>query len=372
MEPIRILHIVTSMEQGGIENFIMNNYRYIDRELVQFDFLKHRDSKDWFDEEILNLGGRIYNVPSINPLKQIKYDHQVEKFFKNNRERYSIVHSHLNALSTFPLRIAKKQGIPVRIAHSHAVPTMVTYKTPIIQLSRSVINRYATDAFACSKEAGDWLFKNRKYSIIPNSIDAEKYVTDEVARKEIREEINVGDGYLIGMVASFRTIKNHSFLINVFSKVLKQIPNAYLVLVGTGKTLEEIKKQATSMNISEHVIFMGVRKDIPRILNALDAFALPSVTEGFSIATLEAETMGLPCIVSTGVPKEVKLFENMKTDFVSVKNEDDWVNKLIAMKNVQKNNFSISVSNTNYDVRKNAKDLMSFYERKFSQIRSDH
>lgn len=365
MEPIRVLQIVSSMIVGGTENFLMTNYRYVDKNRVQFDFLKHRDSHDYYDDEILGMGGRIYSVPPINPIRQVQYDAAVSHFFKEHKGTYPIIHSHLNSLSAYSLRIAKREGIPVRIAHAHAKPNTINYKTPIIMYTKHIIKNYYTDAFACSNEAGKWLFGNSPFTIIPNAIDSNMYLPQEQIRRDIREELGISDGFVIGMVANFKTVKNHGFIVNVFSKILKKVPDAYLVLVGYGEVKANIEKLVADMNLSNRVIFTGLREDVNRVLQGLDVFVLPSVSEGFAISVLEAETVGIPCVVSTGVPTDVKLFDEMNTSFISTANEDDWIEKIISLQKATKRNWVKEISKTQYDVRNNAEKLMEFYEDKY-------
>lgn len=369
-EPIRILHIVASMNIGGIENFIMNAYRNIDRTRVQFDFLKHRSTHDFFDDEIKSLGGRIYTVPAINPLKQRKYNRRVSAFLRENKDTYPIVHSHINSYSSFPLHIAKKEGIPVRIAHAHAYEPRIVLdlKSPVRGYARKTINGQITDAFACSNKAGKWLFDDLQYTLIPNAIDSEKYLLDEKIRKEVREELGVGKNFVIGMVANFKTVKNHKFLIKVFSDLLKSIPNARLVLVGQGELKQDLEKMVLEMNISDKVVFTGLRKDVNRVLQAFDVCALPSISEGFPVSILEAETVGIPCILSTGVPTDVKVFDKMNTSFLPLQDENLWVEKIISLKDSQKYCWVNEISKTMYDAKKNAEWLMNFYEDKYNQV----
>ena len=364
MEPIRILHIVTSMNVGGIENFIMNNYRNIDRSRVQFDFLKHRDTHDFYDDEILALGGRIYSIPPINPLRQKHYDKEIAAFFEKHKSTYRVVHSHINTFSAYPLRIATKIGIPVRIAHSHAVTTCIDLKTPFRIYTKRIINKYITDAFACSKDAGHWLFGNNEFEVFPNSIDTKKFSFCAEDRELVRNDLKISNAYVIGMVANFSSIKNHKFIVNVFYKLLRKIPNSYLVLIGDGETRSDIERQLKRLNIMDNVIFLGLQKNVAKYLQSFDVFVLPSISEGFSISVLEAESVGIPCLLSNGVPKDVKLFNSMNTEFLPINDEDLWVEKIIALKDVQKKSSAHEISLTNYDAENSANTLMDFYEAK--------
>ncbi len=368
MKPIRVLHIVTSMNMGGIENFIMNNYRNIDRTRVQFDFFKHRDTHDFFDDEIRSLGGKIYYAPPINPLKQVEYDRKVQNFFEEHKEMYSIVHSHINTFSSYPLRVAKQVGIPVRIAHAHATTNRVDFKTPFRIYTKKIINRYITDAFACSEASGKWLFSDFPYQCIPNAIDTLSYLPKEEIKEKLCSEFGVKDAFVIGMVANFSAIKNHHFIVNVFKKIVEKIPDSYLIFVGDGATREAVKKQVESLNLTNRVIFTGIRSDISDVLQVFDVFVLPSISEGFAISVLEAETLGIPCIVSTGVPADVKLFAEMNTTFLPITNEDVWVDKIISLQNEKKKNWVNEVSQTAFDIKSSAKILMDFYEHKFNTL----
>lgn len=367
MEPIRILHIVTSMELGGIETFLMTMYRQIDRSRIQFDFLKHRSAEGFYEAEIRSLGGRIYTVPPINPLKQAAYDRALSDFFKKHKDTYPVVHAHMNTLSAFPLRIAKKEGIPVRIAHSHAVPQKLDLETLLKKIVRIGAEHYATDAFACSVAAGNWMFKKRPVTLVPNGIDAHRFHPDAQCRKKIRDEFDLNDAFVIGMVANFSPIKNHRFLLPVFARVLQQIPHARLVLVGDGKCKDAVITQAQELRIQNKVIFTGRRSDIPQLLNAIDVFVLPSVTEGFAISVLEAETMGIPCVVSAGVPEDVKILPQMQISFLPLDREDRWVETIVSFKDAPKNPLADEVANTIYHASRGARKLTEFYEGKFGE-----
>lgn len=369
MDPIRVLHIVTSMNIGGIENFIMTVYRNIDRTRVQFDFLKHRDSHDFYDDEIVAMGGRIYCLPPINPLKQRLYDKAASHFFREHKETYKIVHSHINTFSAYPLRIARREGYKVLIAHAHATTKTLDIKTPFRLYTKCIITKYITDAFACSAAAGKWLFKDFSYEIIPNVIEANRFFYMESIKKDVRAELGIDNAaYIIGMVANFSAIKNHEYLVSIFSGILKEIPNSYLVFVGDGEMRSDIEDKVHRMGFDNRVVFLGQREDVPRLLQALDVFALPSITEGFSISALEAETVGVPCVLSTGIPKDVKLFSEMNTCFLPLQDKNAWIAKIVSLKDVKKKNWVQEVSETRYDAKTSSEKLLEFYEKKYKTV----
>ena len=249
--PIRIAQIVGKMNNGGVEAVVMNYYRHIDREKVQFDFIVDEDSTVIPKDEIESLGGRVFIVPPYQKLN--KYIPALIKLFKENQ--YKIVHSHINTLSVFPLFAAKRAGVPVRIAHNHSTAAKGETKKNILKyMLRPFAKVYATHYAACSVYAAEWLFGKKtvaegKVTIFNNAIDLDKFKFDENIRNEVRKELGIEDKFVIGHVGRFCYQKNQEFLIDVFAEVYKQDPNAVLLLIGDGedrKTIEEkIQKLST-------------------------------------------------------------------------------------------------------------------------------
>ena len=232
---IRVLHVVTYMGRGGLETMLMNYYRHIDRSKVQFDFLVHREFEADYDEEIKSLGGRIYHVSRLVPWSR-RYKAELRRFFRTHPE-YKIVHVHQDCLSSVALQCAKDCGVPVRIAHSHSSSAVKNIKYPIKLYYMKKIPRFATDLFACGKQAGDWMFSGKKYQIIRNAIDTEKYLYTTTVNKSVREELGLLGKIVIGHVGNFTPAKNHIFLLEIFKEILKKSPDSKLLLVGGGDGL---------------------------------------------------------------------------------------------------------------------------------------
>lgn len=250
---LRILHIVTYMGRGGLETMIMNYYRNIDRTKIQFDFLVHRQEKADYDDEILSLGGHIYHMPMLNPFSKA-YFNALDDFFDNHK--YDIVHSHLDCMSAYPLKIAQKYGVKVRIAHSHNKSQDKNLKYPIKLLSKHLIPKYATHLFSCGKEAGDWMFGGNAYTVLNNAIDAEKYRYNCQIRNQVRDELKISKSdFVIGHVGRFAPPKNHPFLIDVFKSVHDKNRNSKLLLVGTGNGQSNIREKVDNLGLSDSVIF---------------------------------------------------------------------------------------------------------------------
>ena len=282
-EKIIVAHIMGKWNGGGVESVVMNYYKNIDRNRIQFHFLCDEDSTDIPYEEIEKLGGKVIVIPPYQKL--FKYQKELYRIFKENN--YKIIHSHINALSVFPLRIAKKAGVPIRIAHSHSTSNKKEWKKNILKMIlRPFSKLYANNYFACTEYAGKWLFgkkvvERKELNVINNAIDLKKFEFNENTREDLRKELGIKeDTLIIGHVGRFMKQKNHEFLIDVFEKAIKQDDNIYLILVGQGPLEDKIKEMAKEKGIEYKILFLGQRNDVNKLYQAMDIFVLPSLYEG--------------------------------------------------------------------------------------------
>lgn len=355
---IRVLQIVTYMGRGGLETMIMNYYRNIDRNKVQFDFLVHRQEEADYDKEIVALGGKIYHMPMLNPFSK-SYFNALDSFFKEHK--YDIVHCHLDCMSAYPLKIAKKNGVRVRIAHSHNKSQDKNLKYPIKLYSKRLIPKYATHLLSCGKEAGDWMFNGKQYTILNNAIDAQSYRFDKQIREEMREQLGFNqEDFVIGHVGRFNPQKNHNFIIDVFNFVHKKNTAAKLVLVGTGDGQKAIKEKVESLALSDSVLFLGNRTDVNKILQAMDVFLFPSLYEGLPLSIIEAQAAGLPCVISDNVPPEC-----IVTDLIEAASLDDalakWEIVITSQKSVKRKDTYELIKKSGFDVKSNVLVLEKMY-----------
>ena len=282
-EKIIVAHIMGKWNGGGVESVVMNYYKNIDINRIQFHFLCDEDSTDIPYEEIEKLGGKVIVIPPYQKL--FKYQKELYRIFKENN--YKIIHSHINALSVFPLRIAKKAGVPIRIAHSHSTSNKKEWKKNILKMIlRPFSKLYANNYFACTEYAGKWLFgkkvvERKELNVINNAIDLKKFEFNENTREDLRKELGIKEDVLvIGHVGRFMKQKNHEFLIDVFEKAIKQDDNIYLILVGQGPLEDKIKEMAKEKGIEYKILFLGQRNDVNKLYQAMDIFVLPSLYEG--------------------------------------------------------------------------------------------
>ena len=355
---IRVAHIIGKMLGGGVEAVVMNYYRHIDRSRVQFDFIVDSDSILVPRDEIESLGGRVFEVPPYQRL--FAYRRALMELFR--QEQWPIVHSHINALSAFPLQVAKKAGVPVRIAHSHSTAGKGEHaKNAIKTVLKCFSNIYPTHRFACSEYAGQWLFdKHADFEIIYNAIELDRYSFDAEVRAETRDELGLlSNQFVIGHVGRFVTQKNHVFLIYVFAEVLKRRPDAVLLLTGDGDLRPFIEHCAVERGIAEHVRFLGHRSDVERLYQAFDVFVLPSLYEGLGLVAVEAQRAGLPCYLSDQITREVDVTDSV--NFLAIHNADSWADALVGLNTGRSRTVNEEVF-TNYNIEIAAKKLTEKYE----------
>lgn len=314
-EPIRVAQVLNRMDSGGIESVVMNYYRHIDREKVQFDFYLAEGSSFPQREELERLGAGIFPIPPYS--RPIRYHRVLYKAFKERR--YKIVHAHLSTMSVFPLFAAWRAGIPVRICHNHTTAYWGEgFKTLLKYILRPFNKIFATDYFACGETAGRWMYGNRcfdsgRVTVMPNAIDAEKFAFDPEERIALREELGIPqDAFVVGHVGRFTYAKDHSFLLDIFYELLKTRPDARLFLIGEGELESRIRNKAKRLGIEKSVIFTGIREDVNRLYSVMDVFCLPSLYEGLGMAAWEAQANGLPVLLSDKVPQEAALSENCR------------------------------------------------------------
>lgn len=372
MKPIRVLHENVIMDPGGIEALLMNVYRHIDREKVQFDFMVHRQDHAFYDDEIQLLGGRIYKTPKFSPIpgEYQKFMHSVKNILISHPE-YKIIHAHAE-LNLWPLMIAKEIGIPTRIAHSHNARTSINLKYFFFLYEKSRIKNYCTDMFMCSTPAGIWTFGEKavtegKVKFIKNGIESERFEFDEAVRKRKREELRLGNRLVIGNVGRFMQQKNHDFLVEIFDCIHRRNPNSILLLVGDGRLMDTIKNKVSSLGLSDAVMFLGNRNDVNELMQAMDIFVFPSLWEGLPLTGIEAQAAGLPVVMSDVITDEVCISENVHKLSLS-KTADEWSKEILnIVERHKRRNVRKEIIDAGFDIRTTAKWLEEFYLERYEK-----
>ena len=362
---IRVLQCVNFMHRAGLETMLMNYFRNMDRDQIMFDFLTHRPWEADYDDEIRALGGKVYYAPRLVPQNYPAYFKYMEKFFQEHPE-YKIVHSHIDAMSYLPLAAAKRSGVPVRIAHSHNTGIDPDYKYLLKMYFRYRLPGVATDYLACGTEAGEFLFRGKPFMVIPNAIDGSKFAFNKEIRERVRSQLQLCDKFVIGSVGRLTHQKNLSFLISVFSTLLKLSPDAVLLIIGGGEEETALKKKAVSLGISENVRFLGVRDDVEQLYQAMDVFVMPSHYEGLPVVGVEAQFAGLPCVFSANITTELKLSE--RTYFMDLdRPPEEWA---AFIQNLRDQHYTRELSQgcMNMDITHTKDVLQNYYLKKWSTV----
>lgn len=362
---IRVLHILHSMNRGGAENALMNYYRHIDRTKVQFDFLLTDSNKCQFEDEILSLGGRLFRIPPMKMSDPFPYLRGVDKFFCAHPE-YKIVHSHTSSKSVFPLWIAKRKGVPVRISHSHSSMAEAGIKGRIRLALMPLLKIVATDWLTCGLQAGEYLYgkkamDNGKVRLFRNVIESEKYKLNLAKRSSLRKELGIAENcFVLGHTARFDAVKNHKFDVQILKEIKNLYPNCKLIEVGQG-VKEGIEEYAKEFGVFDDIIFTGVVNNVWDYEQAMDVFILPSFNEGLPLSIIEAQVSGLPCFTTEGTVSKECSVTDLVTYLPLAYGAKVWAEKILESHNISRRDRSDEITVAGYDAETSAKELQEFY-----------
>lgn len=353
---VKVLHIFHHMGNGGIEHFVMDNYRAIDKSRVHFDFLVSVEYAGSFDEEIAAMGSTMYHAYPFkkNPIKNYN---DIARIVKENH--YDIIHRHTgSAFGYFDLRAARKGGAKHLILHSHNPDVG---KPWVHKISKNLLEIDCI-GLACSKDAGEFLFGQKPFKIFPNAIDCEQFCFSPSEREKVRKELGIENQFVLGHIGRYEEQKNHKKLVEIFKAALELQPQAKLISIGDGVLVEEIKAYAKKLGVYQNILFLGYRKDVANIMQAFDAFVLPSLYEGFPIVQIEAQANGLHCFSSRDViPGESNITGNVT--FIPLSNTSEQWADTIVNTNCQRDLNAIGIiKEAGYDIKSSASRLASFYE----------
>lgn len=367
-KPLRVLVVGMTSTVGGIENFLMAYCGRIDRERIRFDFLTRFDDAAYPQQRAAI--GRTYTVTrrSKDPMK---YYQEIRAFFEQHGREYDVIWDNECMFNDMtPLKLAAEHGIPVRIAHSHNPqnmdPTVRGRGQELLhRLQRRRLGRWANVLWACSEESAKWACPAMDVpsTVIPNAIDAKAFRYNEAVRHEVRAHYGLQDCLVVGHVGRLQYQKNQSFLLDAFVRLKQREPRARLVLAGDGPDLMELEAKAVSLEIASDVLFLGVRDDVPRLMQAFDLFVMPSRFEGLGMAALEAQAAGLPCLLSDAVPQAAKVTDDVH--FLPADDPDLWAERMLDILEmegrVRQDNLA-AIARAGYEITSAAEKLTCRFE----------
>ena len=387
-EPIIVLHVVGRLDIGGAESRIMDLYRNIDRQKVQFHFMQHTTDRCAFEAEVEALGGKVYHVPRFNVKNYVSYKMAWNNFFRNHPE-IKIVHGHMTSTAAIYLPVAKKVGVELTIAHARSAGVDPGLKGYVTRFLRRNLYKKCDYRFTCSALAAEAVFGNqkqeeRKAVFIPNAIEVDKFRYDEKVRKDLRYELGIEDKFVIGHVGRFSPMKNHQYMLRILEECTrlekeKRLPETVLMFLGDGELKEEIMEQSVELGISSRVLFLGNRRDINRYYQAMDYFLLPSFYEGLPGTAIEAQAGGVPGIISDRITEEAIVTDLMQSR--SIKEEPIlWAKEIMKKseemsfdgyaknfgvqdKNIpeHRQKYAALVREASFDIKEQADRMQNFY-----------
>ncbi len=360
---LRVLQVIGKMNRAGAESMLMNLYRHIDRTKVQFDFLVFADSKADYDLEIEALGGHIYRLSPFKGYNYFTIRKEVRRFFQSHT--YEIVHGHIGSLAPMYLKIAKEHG-SFAVAHSHNT-NPASFLTRLGYNALACRVRYIADYFfACSLQAGIDRFGQKvvngdSFSVFNNAIDSTAFCYTPARNLAQKEKYGFAGKTVYGHVGRFAVQKNHAFLLDIFSEIHKRQPDSVLLLAGTGPEEENIRKKAELMHLADCIEFLGVREDIPDLMNLFDVFIFPSFYEGLSVCAIEAQAAGLPCFFSDGLVSETIITKNAWR-YSLQDSADVWAENILReTETFQRTDTQQDVIRAQFDICSTAEALQTFY-----------
>lgn len=361
--PVRVLCVMSTLDRGGAESMVMSLFRKIDRKKVMFDFIKHTNRKGAFEYEIESLGGRIYEAPRYKGYNHIQYIAWWRSFLKNHPE-YKIIHGHYFTISAVYFSEAHKAN-RITVGHSHSTEApREQIRRPVVHIIGNIyinqIEKYSDYCMACSKVAGNWLFKKKQFMVLNNAIEANKFRADSVIGRRIREEFDLGDSFVVGNVSRFSIPKNPNGILEIFRLIHEKRPNSKLLWVGDGPLRKEVEEKANEWGISGDIIFTGVRGDVNWLLQAMDVFILPSYYEGLPVAAVEAQAAGVPTYCSSAITREVGITNICR--FLPINNLNIWEKEIAKLPaNSIHYDTTEQIVKAGYDISNSAKQLQEFY-----------
>lgn len=361
-EPIRILQVIPSFYYGGSQAMILNIYKKIDRTKIQFDFIVDHPEYKGMKEVLESMGARTFEIPAFNGKNLLQVRRAWSDFFVNHPE-YKVLHSHTRSYASIYLKIAKKYGVKT-IIHSHNTSNGRGIKSLAKQLLQYPLRNQADYLIGCSLQAGKWLFgkdveKRQNFAVLNNAIDTDRYVFNKVVREEYRKQFNIKNEKVFLQVGRFTKQKNYPFMLHTFAEYLKVDHLAKLVLVGDGELKQEIENIIDKLNISNNVILLSYRDDVNNLLQMADFFVMPSLWEGLSVAAIEAQASGIPCLMSENVNKDVNITGLCIFTRLDCK---DWTNQM-SNPPINRENKKQDIINAGFDVESTSQWLVDLYRK---------
>ena len=366
---MRVLQAFVADDNGGLTKYIIQNYTYIQKYNVQFDFLTYEKNKLSFEDKLIEKGGIIFHINSV--INLIGYISDMKNILKKNN--YDIIHFNMSYVNFIPILLARLIS-PKHIKfiiHSHSMGfdennIMIKYiKKCVHIIGRQLIPFICDGYLSCTNDAGKWMFtkhtrKQSTYKVVHNAIDILHFKYAENVRRIIREKLGFNnDDFVIGHIGRFTYQKNHEFLIEIFYECIQKNHACKLLLIGEGPNKNNIEEMVKKLGIEEKVFFLGAREDIPDLLQAMDVFCLPSRFEGLGIVGIEAQAAGLTCFASDTIPRELAVTKNC--EFLPLTEAKKWAEKILMVNLKTRSDTLEQIEAAGYEINSQIKNIYEYY-----------
>ena len=366
-----VLQIIDNIKRdSGVTSVVMNIYRNIDRQKIQFDFLvgnKGANSVNDLEEEIKRLGGQVfYSGSPLSVRTFFSSQKYIKNFFKRKNDEYAVVHLHTPTMAEFTLKYAKRYGVINRITHSHSTMTSLNKVKKLINaflIKR--IKKYTTHYWACSTEAAEFLYgkvfcSNHKIELVKNGVNPDLFAYNSGVAQKVRDTYNLRDSVVVSHISNFSPIKNHAFLIEVIKQIKEARADIKFLFVGDGPTKQNFERAVEENQIGDVCVFVGRTDQVANFLMASDALILPSLKEGLPVSVIEAQAAGVPCWISDSITNEANVgnVRYLKLDTAQ------WVENLLALTRLdvdKRNEFAGVFAESDFNIEKEAKRLENIY-----------
>lgn len=359
-----ILQIAAHLTIGGAEKVCRDIGLYANPDEYETHYVIFDDDIGDFGKEVETKGCKIFKLrePSENYGEYFKALKSLMAKY-----HYTVVHAHTMFSIGWVMLAAKQMKIPVRVSHAHSalIDGDGLVKSIYENVMRKLILSCSTDLVACGEKAGIRLYGEKAYkkrcNLILNGIDTDAFMFSQEKRDEIRKKFNIEANYVLGHTGRLAEVKNQVFLLKLMPDILKQRPDAVLMLIGDGEDREMLRNTANELNIQDKVIFAGNTTNVQDYLSAMDVFVFPSLYEGLPLSILEVQANGLPCIISDTVPPDVFL-----TDLIhplSLKDDKEkWIDEILAVNRNTKTDYPLQLKNAGFDIHTAMKKVYEIYE----------
>lgn len=354
---LRVLQVGMTRNLGGIETYLIEQFRHLDKSKINYDFVNITGEYSiCYEDEILASGSKIFKVVSRHKNPLLHY-WQWFNILLQNKGVYDVIVLNTNSLEyVFPLVLGKVFGIPVRVIHSHNSGfenKQGLARRLLVGMNKKLLAWSANLRFACSKFAGQWMFKDNPYHVIYNAIDIHKYDADLIVREETRNALGLRTELALLHVGRFSYQKNHSFLLDIFKEVHRIQPDSVLLLVGDtteeSEFLTEVKRKIKAYGLEHVVRLLGRRDDVNKIMQVADVLVMPSFFEGLTVVGIEAQASDLPLLLSDTVTKELGLLPS--THFISLEaGPTAWAEAIVNSKQHNRRSRYEELKAAGYDI----------------------